>query len=126
MYRIETRIKNAFDRYQENGNLKELAVEVADVADYSVHSRGNAVIMYDAISTYCPLTAFECVFYDGETGVYHLLDFDPNGLDREALLTQIYAHLRLECFIDQVDRKKAMENVYLLNVNTLVKVRELE
>lgn len=65
----------------------------------------------------------ECVYYDGEEGVYRLLDFDPNGLDREALLALIYMHLRLDCHIDQVDREKAMENVYLLNTNALVKAR---
>ncbi len=125
MGRIESRIKEAFNKYKNDGGLKKLICEIADVADRSVNCRGHAAIMYDAIREHCPPPIFECVYYDGENGgVYRLLDFDPNGLDKEALLAQIYAHLRLECFIDQVDRKKAMENVYLLNINALVKVRQ--
>lgn len=124
MYKIESRIKKAFDRYRQNSILKELIVEIADVADYSVHSKGNASIMYNAIKDYCPLLNFECIYYDGENGgVYRLLDFDPNRLDKKALLERIKTHLVHYCHIDFDSLKKAMENVYLLNVNTLIKVK---
>lgn len=123
---IESRIKEAFDKYKKDGNLKKLVCEVADVADRSVNCQLHAWIMYNAIGEYCPPPVFECVYYDGENGgVYHLLDFDPNGLDKEALLAEIYTHLRLECHIDQIDSEEAMKSVYLLNTNALVKVREL-
>lgn len=65
---------------------------------------------------------FECVFYDGEEGVYRLLDFDPNQLDKGALRASIEISLAHECFIDPDDIKQAMENVYLLDTNALVKV----
>ena len=120
---IETRIKKAFDEYKENGNLKKLVVEVADVADKSVNCQGHANIMYCAIKEYCPSSIYECVFYDGENGgIYHLLDFDPNQLDREALLAAVEISLAHQCFIDPTDIKQAMESVYLLNTNTLIKV----
>lgn len=124
MYIIETKIKAAFDEYKKDGNLLEFAKEIADVADYSVHSAGNAAIMYDAIRKYCPATLFECIYYDGENGgVYHLFDFDPNGLSQESLRIEIRARLQHELHIEPDYIDKAMESVYLMNTNTLIKMR---
>lgn len=124
---IETRIKKAFDKYKKDSNLKELMCEVADVADRSVNCKTHAWIMYDVIKRYCPATTFECVFYDGENGgVYRLLDFDPNVISREALLIEVKNHLMHECHIDPNGVERAMESVYLLNVNMLVKIGEVK
>lgn len=123
---IETRIKAAFDKYKKDNNLKDLVCEVADVADRSVNCKSHAWIMYDAIRERCPATTFECVFYDGENGgVYRLLDFNPNGLTKKALLIEINNRLMHECHIDRNDVDRAMENVYLLNANMLIKVGEI-
>ena len=119
---IETRIKETFDEYRKSNHLNKLVHEIVNIADYSVHSRDNAEIMYAAIKKYCPIPVYECVYYDGEAGVYRLLDFNPNGLDRETLLLKIESHLVQDCYINSDEVDKAMENVYLLNINTLKKV----
>lgn len=129
MGRIETRIKNAIEKFKQDTDLVELLKEVADVGDRSVNCTGHAAIMYDAIRQYCPKPLFECVFYDGENGDYHLLDFDPNGLGRGELLMKIRAELMSEYHIEIGDFNaigKAIETVYLLNTNTLIRVHPNE
>jgi hypothetical protein len=45
----------------------------------------------------------ECLWYDGVQGCYHLLDFDPNGLE--------------DCFgFYCEDLEKAIETMYLIDV----------
>lgn len=119
---IEAKIKNAFKQYQQSGNLLGLAKDIAHVGDYSVSSRTTAAIMYDAIRKHCPKQMFECVFYDGENGHYHLFDFDPNPISRESLLIEVRARLQSECHIDPDGVDKAMESVYLIDVNMMRKV----
>jgi len=43
----------------------------------------------DAIKSVIPAGSFEVLFYDGENGGYHLLDFDPNGLSDVDLLDKV-------------------------------------
>ena len=120
---IETRIKNAVDRFKANGDLEKFACTVANVGDYSVHSEGHASIMYDAIKKYCPSPVFECVFYDGENEVYHLLDFDPNKLDNKSIQAKAHSRLQHQCHIDPCDVDEFMDDVYLINVNTMIKIK---
>jgi len=71
-----------------------------------------------------PPSTFECLYYDGENGgIYHLLDFDPNQLEGEALDAAIRICLQHQCHIELDYIDEAMESVYLMNTNTLVKVR---
>lgn len=68
----------------------------------------------------------ECVYYNGEEDVYHLLDFNPNEISKESLLIEVKCRLMSECHIDPDGIEQAMKSVYLLNVNTLVKVKDEE
>lgn len=124
MYVIETKIKEAFEAYKKDGNLLKLVADVVYVADYSIRCQEHAMIMNDKIRQYCPTTLFECVYYDGTSGDYHLLDFDPNDISRESLLIEIRARLTHKFHIPSDYIDKAMESVYLLNTGTLVKVKE--
>lgn len=121
---IETRIKNAFEQYQKDGNLLKFTKNVADVGDYSVNSQTQAAIMYDAIRIHCPKPVFECVYYNGEYSTYYLFDFDPNPISKESLLIEVRARLQSECFIDPDYVDKAMQSVYLIDTNTMRKVIE--
>ena len=120
---IETKIKNAFEALKQDGDLLKFTKDIAHVGDYSVNSQTQAAIMYDAIREHCPKPLYECIYYDGENGGnYHLFDFDPNLISRKSLLIEVRSHLRHECHIDPDGIDKAMQSVYLLSINTLVKV----
>lgn len=47
--RIRNKVHDAFVKFREDGDLRQLVRTVADVADISVRSYGNAVIMYEQI-----------------------------------------------------------------------------
>ncbi|KKN53857.1 hypothetical protein LCGC14_0598160 [marine sediment metagenome] len=119
---IETKIKNAFGQYRKDGDLLRFTKDIAHVGDYSVNSQTQAAIMYDAIREHCPKPVFECIYYDGEHGEYHLFDFDPNLISRKSLLIEVRSRLQHEIGIELDYIDKAMESVYLLNVNTLVRI----
>ena len=70
--------------------------------------------------------AQECLWYDGVQGCYHLLDFDPNGLKIRQIV-QIAKKLLEDCFgLYGEDLEKAMETVYLLDVDSLRRVKTNE
>lgn len=119
---IETKIKNAFKQYREDGDLLRFTKDIAHVGDYSVNSQTQAAIMYDAIREHCPKPVFECVYYDGEHSEYHLFDFDPNGLNNKSIQIKVRARLQRECHIDPDGVDKAMKSVYLIDTNAMMKV----
>jgi len=122
MGKIEAKIKNAFDQFKQDSDLLKLAKDIAHVGDYSVNSQTQAAIMYDAIREHCPPSLFECVFYDGEHGHYHLFDFDPNPISRKSLLIEVKARLQSECHVDPDGVDKAMESVYLIDTSMMRKM----
>ena len=70
--------------------------------------------------------AKECLWYDGVQGCYHLLDFDPNGLSNQQVIVNAVKQLE-DCFgLYGEDLEKAMETVYLIDVDSLEKVRKNE
>lgn len=119
---IETQIKEAFGKFKENGNLYELTRKLLVDADYSVRFAWQMSDVCDALKRQCPKQLFECVYYDGEHGEYHLFDFDPNQISRESLLIEVRSRLEHEIGVELDYIDKAMESVYLLNSNSLVKV----
>jgi len=120
---IETQIKEAFDKFKQNGNLHELTRKLLCDADYSVRFAWQMSDVLDALKRQCPKPIFECVFYDGENdGNYHLFNFDPNLISRESLLIEVRSRLEHEIGVELDYVDKAMESVYLLNSNSLVKV----
>lgn len=66
----------------------------------------------------------ECVWYNGD-GQYELLDFDPNGLTKEQVMEKAKEELRKLFCINNEDFEKAKETLYLINVESLQKVRDL-
>ena len=68
----------------------------------------------------------ECLWYDGFRGCYHLLDFDPNGLSDRQIIEDAEKQLE-DCFgLYGADLEKAMQTVYLIDVDSLERVKENE
>ena len=122
MGRIETQIKDAFDKFKQDGNLHAFLRKLLCDSDYSVRFAWQFSETLDALKKQCPQPVFECMYYDGEHGHYHLFDFDPNPINRESLLIEIKARLQSKCYIDPGDIDKAMDSVYLIDTNMMRKV----
>lgn len=119
---INDQVKDAFDKFKENGNLPDLVMKLVCDADYSVRYAWMFAEVRDTLREHCPKPVFECVYYNGEYGTYHLFDFDPNDISRESLLIEVKTRLQSECHIDPDYVDKAIQSVYLLNVNALVRI----
>lgn len=63
----------------------------------------------------------ECLWYNGVLGCYELLDFDPNGLSKEEIVEEAKAKLLLKGF-EFNDLNKALETLYLIDVDALKRV----
>lgn len=122
MGKINDQVKIAFDAYKQNGNLLQLVRKLVFDADYSVRYAWQLADVRDAINEHCPASIFECVFYDGENGEYHLFDFDPNGLSDESIQIEVRSRLQHEYHIDPHDVDRFMDSVYLINTETMRKV----
>ncbi len=64
----------------------------------------------------------ECIWYNGETGAYELLDFDPNGLSKEEIIKE--AEKNFEKTFPEWDnpgfnKEKIFETLYLIDVDNL-------
>ena len=86
---IKNNVKKAFGQYRKDGNLRKFAWKLICDADYSVRYAWQMSDTLDAVKEFIPQPLFECLWYDGENGVYHLLDFNPNGLKPKAIKTII-------------------------------------
>lgn len=122
--RIETQIKDAFDKFKQDGNFHVFLRKLLCDADYSVRFAWQFSETLGALKKQCPKSLFECVFYDGEHGQYHLFDFDPNPISHESLLIEIKARLQSDCHIDPDGIDKAMDNVYLIDTNMMRKITD--
>ena len=78
---------------------------------------------YDAIREHFLQPIFECLYYDGENGEYRLLDFNPNKLSKEKLKSEIKQCL-LSFGIEPEYLDKAIESVYLIDTNNLIKFNQ--
>jgi hypothetical protein len=66
----------------------------------------------------------ECLWYDGVEGCYHLLEFDPNGLKIWQVVENAKKQLE-NCFgLHGQDLEKAMETVYLIDIDNLKRVKK--
>jgi hypothetical protein len=70
--------------------------------------------------------AKECLWYNGEMGQYELLDFDPNGLTKQQIIEKAKQELRKKYSFTDDDIHRAMESLYLLDIDSLDKLRESE
>ena len=67
--------------------------------------------------------AKECLWYNGETGCYELMDLDPNGLSNKEIAAKARAWLVRRYGFNQEELGFVMDTIYLLDVETLEKVR---
>ena len=65
----------------------------------------------------------ECLWYNGETSCYELMDFDPNGLGKQEIAAKARAWLAARYGFNQEELGLVMDTIYLLDVETLEKVR---
>ena len=65
----------------------------------------------------------ECLGYNGETGCYELMDFDPNGLSKQEIAAKARAWLAAQYGFNRDELSPVMDTVYLMDVETLEKVR---
>lgn len=68
----------------------------------------------------------ECLWYNGETGNYELLDFDPNGLTKEEIIkevTKIFEEIFPEWNNPKFNKEKVFETLYLLDIDNLEKIK---
>lgn len=67
--------------------------------------------------------AKECLWYNGETSAYELLDFDPNGLTKEQIIEKAKKEFdSMGIFGEAVD--KALETLYLIDVSNLESLKK--
>ena len=60
--------------------------------------------------------AKECLWYNGESGHYDLLDFDPNGLSKKEVAAMAWKLLQKAYTFEKEDKRKVLETLYLLDV----------
>lgn len=63
----------------------------------------------------------ECLWYDGENSCYHLLDFNPNHLDKEEIKEAVIEELKKKGF-DKEDCLRELKTVYLIDIDKLESV----
>ncbi len=119
---IINQVKQAVDNYRQDGDLQKFAMKIAYDTDNSVRYAWMMACVRDAIREHCPKPMFECIYYDGEHGEYRLFDFDPNVLSKRALIAEIRSRLEHECHVDPDGVDKAMESVYLIDTNAMIRV----
>lgn len=62
----------------------------------------------------------ECIWYNGETASYELLDFDPNDCkDEQEIKTQAIKVLREKWQFSDEDLEKAKKTIYLIDIDNL-------
>lgn len=66
----------------------------------------------------------ECLWYNGEMGQYELLDFDPNGLTRQQIIKKAKEELKKRYGFTREDLNRAIESLYLLDINSLDKLKD--
>jgi hypothetical protein len=64
----------------------------------------------------------ECLWYDGESVCYHLLDFDPEGLSEGQVVQEARRSLIGIGLLCDRDERKMLESLYLLDTSTLKSV----
>lgn len=61
----------------------------------------------------------ECLWYNGETSSYELLDFNPNGLTKEQII-ECAKELLLERYsFSSEELNKLLDTLYLIDINNL-------
>ena len=123
---IDHNVKAAINQYRKTGNLRKLALKLICDADYSIRAAWMLGTVLDAIRKHIPNPSFECLWYDGEHGNYHLLDFDPNGLESKTIEAMALACLKKDCGLGIGDIPKWEETLYLIDTNCLFTVKEVK
>lgn len=66
----------------------------------------------------------ECLWYNGETGMYELLEFEPEGMDNEEVSIKAFEILKEMYGFTEEEREKVLETLYLIDVDNLKKVNK--
>jgi len=66
----------------------------------------------------------ECLWYDGETSSYLLLDFEPDDLTNKEIRDKAFEILKSDYSFADDEKDKALETLYLLDVDDLKRVKE--
>lgn len=66
--------------------------------------------------------AKECLWYNGETSHYELLEFEPDELTDDEIIEKAKAELTKKYTMNEEDFKKAKETLYVIDVDNLRKV----
>ena len=119
---INDQVKHAFDNFKKDGDLQKFVMKLVYDANSSVRYAWQFAEVQDALRKHCPKPVFECVYYDGEHGEYRLFDFDPNGLSSESIQIKVRGHLQRKIGVELDYIDKAMESVYLIDTNAMIKV----
>lgn len=70
----------------------------------------------------CSTGMKECVWYNGEEGVYELLDFDPNCRDTKEIREMAWYRLSEKYSFDVTHKNSILSTLYLLPVDCLIHV----
>ena len=66
----------------------------------------------------------ECLWYNGETSCYELLDFNPNGLSNNKIKQKAWKILKEKYSALEEDRELFFKTLYLLDVDYLENVNK--
>ena len=64
----------------------------------------------------------ECLWYNGETSCYELLDFNPGGLSREVTADESWKLLKKKYGVDDEHKGKVLSTLYLRYTDNLERV----
>ena len=124
MGKISDGIKTTFEEYKKTGDVSKFAYNIANVADYSVHSQQNADLMYEVIREEAnKFNTKECLWYNSEIGHYELLDFDPNGLTKQQIINRAWKILIELYLFKKNDEREVLDSLYLLPVHSLISLK---
>ena len=128
MSKIATDIATAFEKLSKTGSIRNFAKDIGHTFDYSVRSGRQAAITYEAIDNACNslIEKLECVWYNGETGMYELLEIDPNELTLTEVKTKAWEWLQQTFCFEDDDERKVVESLYLLPVWSLIRLGDIE
>lgn len=64
----------------------------------------------------------ECIWYNGTSGNYEVLDFDPDNLSKKKIVAKARKILKKKYTFSDEDLNEALKTLYLLNIENLEKL----
>lgn len=63
----------------------------------------------------------ECLWYNGAMGIYELLDFNPDGLEKENIIEKAWKLVKMYGFSED-EKAKVLKTLYLIDIEALKRV----